>query len=184
MLLALVLVSWGEEAKLCQGLRARRARQGFLLLAWWRAEGNAGKDIPEHTGFLQTPPAAISLLPMSAPSPFLNWNLHHPVPIKPALEVKVVDTSEEVVSARKHLLRQRVNSHHSLWSFPHGNSCWGCWWDLWHPPLSSFFLRVPDLLASVSHSVTKSCFCHLSPEILSLLRQGNCLISAHMESCP
>lgn len=124
----------------------------------------------------------ISMLFMCAPSPFQSWNLHHPVHIKPALEVKLMHTGEEVIWPRKHLSRQKINSNHSLWSFPHGNSCWGYWWDLWHPPLHSFFLRILELLGSVSHSVGKACFCHLSPEIFSVLRQGNYLISPHADS--
>lgn len=38
----------------------------------------------------------ISMLPMCAFSPFQSWDLHHPVPTKPALEVKL-DTGEEVI---------------------------------------------------------------------------------------
>lgn len=91
MLLTLVVLSWGES-KAVPGTRSRCARQGFLLCAWWRAEGNAGNGTPEHTGFLQTPPAAA---PVSGP--FQSWELHHPVPIKPALEVKLADADEEVV---------------------------------------------------------------------------------------
>lgn len=53
MFLALVLVSWGES-KAMPGAQSRCARQ-VLLHAWWRAEGNAGNDIPEHTSFLQSP---------------------------------------------------------------------------------------------------------------------------------
>lgn len=41
----------------------------------------------------------ISMLPMCALSPFQScvWDLHHLVPLKPALEVKLVDTAEEVI---------------------------------------------------------------------------------------
>lgn len=57
MSLALVLLSWGE-GKAVPRFQSSCARQVFLLLAWWRPEGNAGNGIPEHTGFLQSPPAA------------------------------------------------------------------------------------------------------------------------------
>lgn len=41
----------------------------------------------------------ISMLAMCPLSPFQScvWDLHHLVPLKPALEVKLVDTAEEVI---------------------------------------------------------------------------------------
>lgn len=60
-------------------------------------KGNAGNDIPERTGFLQIPPVAdlhaVHVLLVHSKA----GDLHHPVPIKPALEVKIVDAGEEVI---------------------------------------------------------------------------------------
>lgn len=96
-MLALVLVSWGESKSLCQRLRADVQGKSSCSMQGEGQKEILGMRSQSIQPFSRLLLQLISMLFMCAPSPFQSWNLHHPVHIKPALEVKLMHTGEEVI---------------------------------------------------------------------------------------